>query len=212
MSRKEELNIQKAIAEYLHIVHPDILFRSDLGGIRLTRGLRVQAKLLQDGRHGYPDMFLSEPRGQYHGLYGELKTGAGEVFLKDGVTFRKDEHVAEQWAMIQMLRQRGYAADWWLGYDDAIAKIEAYLALEHTVGWHYRVATDAAAALAAVGVGELNKEQRILVKELKKYKALPHHYKMAGILLSVNGLDNALEFVRGLFAKKLTPIDTVAEN
>lgn len=144
MSRKAELNIQKQIATYLRTFHPDILFRSDLGGIRLTRGLCVQAKLLQDGRHGYPDMFLPEPRGRYHGLYGELKTDAGEVYLKDGITLRKDEHVAEQWAMIQMLRGRGYAADWWLGYDDAIAKIEAYLALEPV--------TDAAAALAAVGI------------------------------------------------------------
>lgn len=130
MSSKAELKIQKQIAAYLRNVHHDIIFRSDLGGIRLSMGLRIQAKLLQDWRTGYPDMFLPEPRGEYHGLYGELKTDAGEVFLKDGITFRANEHVTDQWAMIQALRGRGYAADWWLGYEDAIAKIEAYLAID----------------------------------------------------------------------------------
>jgi hypothetical protein len=43
-----------------------------------------------------------------------------------------------------------------------------------------------------------------LVKALRQVGANPYQVKMAAILLAVNGIDNALEFVFGLQARGLT--------
>lgn len=114
------------IAEYIRLKYPNALFRTDLSGIKLTAGQAVKIKRLQDGRRGWPDIFFPEPRGMYFGLYGEIKTGPGEVFTKKG-TMRTSEHIQEQWAMLLELRRRGYAATWLFGFEDAKDQIELYL-------------------------------------------------------------------------------------
>lgn len=125
MSRKAELIIQMQIAEYLRRQYPAVLFRSDLGGIRLTIGQAVQVKKLQAGR-AWPDMVICEPRNGLFGYFGEIKVSESEVYTQDW-KIQKDEHIQEQWQMIQELRRRGYEADWWFGFDDAKEKIDMYL-------------------------------------------------------------------------------------
>ncbi len=49
-------------------------------------------------------------------------------------------------------------------------------------------------------VGVPGREIKILVKALHQAKAEPYQVKMAAILLAINGLDNALEFVRWVAA------------
>lgn len=122
---KEDWIHQKIVA-WLKDNYPDALFRTDLAGIRLTTGQATKIKRLQDGRRGWPDIFLPEPMGDYCGFYGEIKIDRNEVFKKNG-SIRQSKHIQEQWAMLQELRNRGYAAEWLLGLSDAKLKLEAYL-------------------------------------------------------------------------------------
>ena len=50
-------------------------------------------------------------------------------------------------------------------------------------------------------------DKQRLIKALRQAQATPVQVKMAAILLAVNGLPNALEFVPGLVKKGLTPKD-----
>ena len=121
-----EYYIQCHIAAYLRDVYPDIVFRSDLGGIKLTMGQAVKVKRVQ-GDRAFPDMFICAARNDRHGLFGEIKVDADEVYTKKG-ELRQDKHIREQFEMLLRLRQAGYEADFWLGLDDAKAKIDRYLA------------------------------------------------------------------------------------
>ena len=55
--------------------------------------------------------------------------------------------------------------------------------------------------------GTHSRPSRRLLKALREVEAKPHQIKMAAILLGVNGIDNALEFVYGLQARGLTLIE-----
>ena len=120
-----EYQIQAQVAEYMRWKYPDVLFRSDLGGIKLTMGQAVKVKRLQAGR-AFPDMFIVQPRGGYYGLFGEIKISPDEVYTKKG-ELRQDVHIQEQWQMILRLRQLGYKADFWCGFDEAKRIIDTYL-------------------------------------------------------------------------------------
>lgn len=124
---KAELHIQEMIAEYLTLQHPGVIFRSDLGGIRLNMGQAMEVKRLQGGRRAFPDMAILTARHGYHGLFGEIKTTADEVYTKAG-RLRQDTHTQEQWRVLQRLCEEGYLADFWLGFDHAKAIIDDYLA------------------------------------------------------------------------------------
>ncbi len=125
MTRKTEFYIQITLVNWITRDYPDVLFRSDLGGIRLTRNMAIQEKRLQAGR-GWPDMFLPEPRGGYLGLFGEIKIGPEEVYTRKG-ELRQDQHILEQSAILEQLRERGYKADFWLGLDHGWQIIREYL-------------------------------------------------------------------------------------
>lgn len=123
---KEELHIQMMLAEYLTLQYPGVIFRSDLGGIRLNMGQAVEAKKLQGGQRGFPDMAILTPRHGYYGLFGEIKTSADEVYTKAG-RMRQDTHTQEQARMLQRLCAEGYKAGFWCGFDQAREVIDDYL-------------------------------------------------------------------------------------
>lgn len=123
---KAELHIQEMLAEYLTLQYPGVIFRSDLGGIRLNMGQAMEVKRLQGGKRSFPDMVILTARHGYHGLLGEIKTSASEVYTKTG-KLREDTHTQEQWRMIQRLCEEGYLAGFWLGFSAAKAIIDDYL-------------------------------------------------------------------------------------
>lgn len=120
-----EYQLQVNIAEYLRRQYPGVLFRSDLGGIKLTMGQAVKVKRLQAGR-AFPDMFIAMPRNGCAGLFGEIKISHDEIYTKTG-DLRQDEHTQEQYKTLCRLRQAGYAADFWCGFDEAKERIDEYL-------------------------------------------------------------------------------------
>jgi hypothetical protein len=122
-----ELDLQAQVADYLRLQYPDALFHSDFGsGIKLTMGQAVKQKRLNGGRRSWPDMFIAEQVGAYGGLFIELKREGVKIFKKDG-TLVANEHIREQYDMLEQLRQRSYAAEFACGFDEAKKIIDRYL-------------------------------------------------------------------------------------
>lgn len=114
---KSEYEVCKQIANYISFCFPDVLYHFDFGsGIKMTIGQAVKNKRINLQR-GYPDLFISEPRGKYHGLFIEVKRGK----------FSKTEHTREQENYLNELCKRGYLAVFGVGYDDCEKIINNYL-------------------------------------------------------------------------------------
>lgn len=121
-----EHDIYKMIADYLRYQYPTVIYRFDLAAdLKLTMGQASKHKRLQRYR-GYPDLFIAEPSGAYHGLYLEIKKEGVRIFKQDG-TLVSDEHIREQFDMLADLRQRGYAAEFAIGFEGAKKLIDDYM-------------------------------------------------------------------------------------
>lgn len=144
-----EADLQVQIADYLRLQYPSVMFHSDYGsGIKLTMGQAIKQKRQNGGRRAWPDMFIAEPRGvkasckvvmpegsvikeaqfieQKYGLFIELKKAGTRIFKKDG-TLVANEHIREQFYLLEQLRRKGYAAEFACGFDEAKEIIDNYL-------------------------------------------------------------------------------------
>ena len=119
--------LHSQICEYLKLQYRDVLFRTDFAaGEKLSMHQAIRNKQLQAVR-GWPDIFISEPRGQYHGLFIELKEQGTKLFLKDG-SFTTNAHLKEQQDVLDMLTSRGYMAVFCVGFEQTKQTIDDYLA------------------------------------------------------------------------------------
>ena len=131
-----ELDIQIQVADYLRLRYPNVLFHSDYGsGLRLTPGQAVKQKRLQGGRRAWPDVMVAETvlkhqEGStytaYSGLFIELKRPDVKIRKKNGELVA-NEHIREQAALLNELRNRGYIAEFACGFDEAKKIIDEYL-------------------------------------------------------------------------------------
>ena len=121
-----EHDLYTMLADYLRYNYKSIIWRFDLAAdLKLTIGQARKHKRLQQHR-GYPDLFIAEPRGEYHGAYIELKKAGTRIFKKDG-TLVADEHIREQFDVLEQLRRKGYVAEFACGFDEAKRIIDEYL-------------------------------------------------------------------------------------
>lgn len=134
--RMTEAELQTAIAEYLARQYPDVLFHSDFGsGIKLTPGQAVRQKRQNGGRRAWPDMFVAEPQiaGDDCGNIFECRSGLFLELKKEGTRLRKKNgdwatpHIAEQAEVLEKLRDRGYCAEFVVGFEAAKKIIDEYL-------------------------------------------------------------------------------------
>jgi hypothetical protein len=125
---KKEENLQLQIARYLIIYWPNVIFTSDISGMKLTKGQTIMASRMRSKGLKFPDMLIFEPRGQYKGLFIELKREDADVFQKDGVTPYAG-HIYEQWKTLQRLKAKGYFATFGIGFNNTIKIIEDYMKL-----------------------------------------------------------------------------------
>lgn len=129
-----ESELQTRVADYLRLQYPDVIFHSDFGsGAKLTPGQAVRQKRLNGGRRAWPDIFIAEPRfvmtiskPECYGLFLEFKRAGVRLKKKNGEW--ASQHIAEQAEMLGKLRQRGYAAEFAVGWDEAKRIIDTYLA------------------------------------------------------------------------------------
>lgn len=110
---------QKALFQwsgYAEQQYPELklLYHIPNGG---KREVRTAANLKKEGvKAGVPDICLPVARGQYHGLYIELKAG-------------KNKTTAKQKEWLNALNQEGYATKVCYGWLEAKEAIEKYLEL-----------------------------------------------------------------------------------
>lgn len=123
--------MQIAVSTYLKMQYPDVIFTSESSGIRLTMGQAVKAKKMRS-ESGLPDMIILEPKGQYKGLCLELKKEGTKVFQQNGKPYAG--HIAEQHATLLRLQNKGYCAQFAVGFDDAKQTIDLYMKGEHVWG------------------------------------------------------------------------------
>lgn len=137
-----ESDLQIQVADYLKLQYPDVMFHSDFGsGTKLTPGQAIRQKRQNGGRRAWPDMVIAESCYQhgkfpYRALYIELKK-EGETLhpgpraknrfkSKDGKEY-KTKHLMEQADCLYDLRQRGYCAEFAIGFDEAKRILDEYL-------------------------------------------------------------------------------------
>ena len=130
-----EAELQSQVAIYLRMKYPTVVFHSDFGsGVRLRPHQARMQKIQNGGRRAWPDMFIAEPaprcidgswKYEWHGLFIELKREGTRIWKKNGEF--ASEHIREQYMMLEELRERGYKADFAIGFDQAMRLIDNYL-------------------------------------------------------------------------------------
>lgn len=123
---KPEAELRRMLARWLQYQYPNVIYRFDLAAdLKLTMGQARKHKELHPKR-GYPDLFIAEPRGKYHGMYVELKADGNSPYKRNG-ELKKSEHLQEQSDFIHSLKQRDYFAVFATGFDEATTLISQYL-------------------------------------------------------------------------------------
>ena len=93
----------------------------------MTMGQAVCQKKLN--RRAWPDLFIAEPRNGKAGLFLELKRLGTRIYRQDGELVA-DVHIREQARALKVLRDKGYVANFAIGFDDAVEQIRQYLDLK----------------------------------------------------------------------------------
>ena len=120
-----EKTLHKQVCTYLRYQYPDVIFNTDMSGAtKLTIGQAVAMKSLRSNR-GFPDLVIYEPRDIYHGLFIELKDEGVKLFNKHDLP--ATPHIGEQLDCIVALKERGYMAEFAVGFEHAKYIIDEYL-------------------------------------------------------------------------------------
>lgn len=120
--------LHAAVCKYIALQYPEVIFNTDLSGVRLHRGLQARVKKLRSSR-AMPDLMIYETcalKG-YSGLFIELKAHGEKLLLKDGVTLTTRKHIQEQAGMLRRLNKKGYFATFAVGWVEARAVIDWYI-------------------------------------------------------------------------------------
>ena len=106
---EEEATI--AVVEYCYMRGVPVAHVPNEGKRSPQQGARLKRMGMSKG---FPDLVIPIPRGDYHGLYLELKVGEGKTS-------------AEQKRWLNILSANGYASTACWGVDEAINTISRYL-------------------------------------------------------------------------------------
>jgi hypothetical protein len=122
MPTEKEIHVN--ICEYLRMQYPEVLFTSDASGLRVSMGVIMEVKR-KSCNYKIPDLLILHRNSQYNGCFIEIKRSASDLYLKSGKL--KNDHVKSQEQCLFMLREQGFYAEFGIGYNDTIEKIEKYL-------------------------------------------------------------------------------------
>jgi hypothetical protein len=125
---KEE-SVHSKLVNYIKENYPDIVFNTDLAGLRITIGLAKKIKELRSS-NGFPDVVIYEPGSidgiKYNALFIELKRDGVRLYKRDGSRV-KNPHFDEQHDMHNKLCERGFFACFAVGLNEAIQILNTYL-------------------------------------------------------------------------------------
>ena len=122
-----EFELQKAICRYISVQYPNVLFLSDtIASVKLTIPQANRNKQIQKKGFKCPDLLILETNKNYSGCFLELKKET--PYKKDGnIKASQNDHVLEQSKSLELLRQKGYYADFVWSFEDAKHIIDNYL-------------------------------------------------------------------------------------
>jgi hypothetical protein len=122
-----EYRVYAAVATYLKLQYPNVLYHFDPTGLHLTKTQAGMLKGIQGGK-GYPDLFIIEPSFDrvYKGLFIEIKAELLKLLTKDNTSWAT-EHIHIQSKFLEQLAKRGYKAVFCVGFDECKKVIDLYL-------------------------------------------------------------------------------------
>ena len=121
-----EQMLTNKIADYLREHHPTVPFQIDLSGEALSKVAATRASKNRAGLYKQPDLTVYVKKGNYGTLMLELKKLSAYPLKKNG-ELKKNEHIELQARSIIWLRKYGQCADFAVGYEDTLKKINKYL-------------------------------------------------------------------------------------
>ena len=121
----KETDLYEQIAQYLNLRYPHVIYHFDLSGM-WTPSHQARNLYGRLNSRAFPDLVIYQPHGAYAGLAIEIKKEGTVLYKKDG-TLRASEHLKEQEAMLQRLREAGYFADFGIGFNQVRSIIDNYL-------------------------------------------------------------------------------------
>jgi hypothetical protein len=110
---ESEANQQEIVIKYLRLAYPDALYCASAGGMRTSYLQAIKMKRTGYVK-GFPDLFIYEPRGEFHGLAIEMKKEKGGTTSPEQKRWQDD------------LRNRGYCSYICKGNEEAIKVIDEY--------------------------------------------------------------------------------------
>lgn len=121
----QEYRLQVEVCRYLSLKYKNVMFLSDtIANIKLTKPQAVRNKKIQKSGFKCPDIIILEPRGEYNGLFIELKTKS--PYKLNGELY-KNEHLEGQAKSMKLLRGKGYYATFAWSLSMAIDIIDKYM-------------------------------------------------------------------------------------
>lgn len=127
MKRQPEFDLQKRVCAYLRAAHPSVLFMSDtIASLKLTKFQAIRNSQIQKTGFKTPDLLIFLPKGNYHGLFIELKVDSP---YKQNGELKGNKHIKEQSETIAKLKKLGYYADFQWNFNDIVKLIDWYLKL-----------------------------------------------------------------------------------
>lgn len=131
---KKEEKIQAAVCGYIKSKYPEVVFFCDLAsGMKLPIHIAARHKAMRSS-NGIPDLFIAKSCDKFVGIFMELKSSADKALKKNG-EIKSDEHVKNQTRVMKKLRDQGYFADFGLGFEDTVKKID--MAMEGKIPENY---------------------------------------------------------------------------
>ena len=127
--KKPEESVHRQVVQYLRLQYPNVLFRTDGGGLFLTKTQAGVYKSLNK-TSGWPDLFIAKANGKYHGLFIELKKDNTSIYLKRGEnkgSIVANQHIQNQALVLKQLESLGYCARFGIGFNHTKAIIDAYM-------------------------------------------------------------------------------------
>lgn len=132
---KPEEILQRDVIDFLKTQYPEAEFQTmAAANIKMTFSQAIKYKSLGITSK-YPDIFICEPRGIYHGLFIELKTIETKLYKVRTPEFA-NTHIEGQAFRLQNLNLRNYFADFTRGQEETEILINEYMFLnpgEHLV-------------------------------------------------------------------------------
>ena len=120
-----EYSEHKAVADYIKMQYPNVVFTSDSSGIRLSIGNAMKMLALKSNDK-IPDLIILQPNQQYNGLIIEIKAKDKSPYLKNK-SLSKSAHIQEQNKTLEILTELKYKAVFGVGFDECKKIIDDYM-------------------------------------------------------------------------------------